>query len=431
MKKIIQYTLFILARSVLAAYRPDIVGITGSVGKTTAKEAIRIVLSSHFSVRAAFGNLNTEIGLPLAIFGVQENPGKSLIGWLRVFYRALRLLLIKDASYPRVLILEYAADHPGDISYLTKLCPARIGVLTSISSAHIGGFGSIESIANEKMQLLTNLTGSSPHAIVNGDDEEITRRMARISVPVMRYGCERGNAIAADAIEENHFFKPGKQTHLRISATVRRGHETASLHLEECVAQHMVSAALAGIAVGTIFGISLKESCELLRQFRPFRGRMRLIEGINETLIIDDSYNSSPIAVRSALAALSSFQILPAARRIAVLGDMAELGDFTAESHREIGSLCFSSRVDVLVTVGPLSNETAHAAQNHGMSEQSIHAFDDAHSAAQFVKGLLKKGDVVLVKGSQMMRLEKMVREIMQSPEIAGNILVRQGKEWV
>ena len=139
----------ILSKKIIRKYQPEVVGITGSIGKTSGKEAIAAVLGRRFVVRKNFKNYNNEIGLPLTIIGVDKTPGRSPLGWLKVFWQALKLLAVKDEKYPEILVLEMGADKPGDIKYLADIAPCKVGVLTFISHVHTEFFKTIQKIAQE------------------------------------------------------------------------------------------------------------------------------------------------------------------------------------------------------------------------------------------------------------------------------------------
>ncbi len=182
--------------------------------------------------------------------------------------------------------------------------------------------------------------------------------------------------------------------------------------------------------MGTIFGVNLVDGAQALNRLAPLPGHMCLILGIKNTLIIDDTYNSSPAPVKSALATLAQIQTKDGAQRYAVLADMLELGPETEAAHREVGLRVAELGIDYLIVVGEASKHTAQAAREAGMEEHRIAAFADSVSAGKFLQEKLREGDVILVKGSQSMRMERVVKEIMAEPLDAPNLLVRQGLEW-
>lgn len=198
------------------------------------------------------------------------------------------------------------------------------------------------------------------------------------------------------------------------------------------IAEQFIPAALAGLAVGHIFGINLVESALALQNVKPLAGHMRIIQGIKKTLLIDDTYNSSPDAVRSALNAVDKIIPQEGGKRIVVLGDMLELGADTEQAHREVGFRIAELNFDFLITVGEASKKfTAQAAREAGLDENKTAVFDDSASAGKFLQDKMEKGDVILIKGSQSTRMEKIVKEVMAEPEKAGELLVRQEEYWV
>ncbi len=192
------------------------------------------------------------------------------------------------------------------------------------------------------------------------------------------------------------------------------------------IAKPSISSALASLAVGVVFGVNLVDGAQALRKFSGVAGRMRLVPGIKNTLIIDDTYNSAPASTHLALETLKN---LPAKRRIAVLGDMLELGKYTIEAHEEMGNFA-AGIADILVTSGARAKFAAYAAGNQ-MDQKNIYSFVNSDSAKSKVQELIEEGDLILVKGSQGMRMEKIVEEIMAEPEKKNELLVRQGKKWI
>jgi UDP-N-acetylmuramoyl-tripeptide--D-alanyl-D-alanine ligase len=197
------------------------------------------------------------------------------------------------------------------------------------------------------------------------------------------------------------------------------------------VSSATIPAALAGLTVGTIYEINLVDGAEALKKMQPLAGHMRPLLGIKKTLIIDDTYNSSPDPVKSALEVMASLPKIEGAKKIAALGDMLELGPETEHAHREIGFKVVENGIDFLVTVGEASKQTAAAAKEAGLSEGSIASFATSAEAGKFIQEKLKENDKILVKGSQGSRMEKIVKEIMAEPLEARKLLVRQDDVWL
>lgn len=430
MRFILQHILAVLAKALLGKYKPDVIGITGSVGKTSSKDAIALVLSRHFRVGKTEKNNNTEIGVPLTIIGGNPAPGRSIVAWILVCARAFWLLIVRSKEYPQALVLELGADRPGDIDYLTRLTNPRIGVLTAITPVHLEKFGSLEKLAEEKQKIFDNLSLDRPVAVGNADDLLIAEALSRQSVRVISYGRAKTADIRAWNIREHLHFFPGTDEDSWVACTVATSQFQGKLELDRCVGRHLMYAGLSALAVGLVYGISEEQMIQDLRGYQSQPGRMRLVKGLKQTMILDDTYNSSPEAAHVALDTLFAFDRLEGTQRIVVLGDMLELGDFAKEEHRELGVLSAQYGPDLLVTVGELGKVIADSAIEAGLDERRVFRFDDPVLAGQFVYDRIRRGDLILVKASQGMRLEHTVKELMAQPEDADDLLVRQGKEW-
>lgn len=428
LKTILHWKLRLLTRLIIKKYHPEVVGITGSVGKTSTKESATTVLRSRFNVRSSVKNYNNEIGLPLAVIGIDKTPGRSLWGWLRVFCVAFKLLIKKDPNYPEILVLEMGADKPGDIRYLTNIAPCTVGVLTYISHAHTEFFKTIKKIAQEKKQIITHLN-TDGLAIINYDNEMVMQQATTTKAEVMTYGLGEGADLRATDIniiyDETTGWPKGLNFKINYKGSVVPG------FLPGFIAEHLISSALAGLCVGTYFGLNLVEGIEALKKQKPLPGHMCLIPGIKNTFLIDDTYNSSPAPADSALTTLKQIILKPEARRYAVLGDMLELGPETVNSHRAIGFRVAELGIDFLVTVGEASKVTAAAAIEAGLDRDHVASFSNSVEAGKFLQEKIKENDLILIKGSQGVRMEKIVKELMAEPLEAPNLLVRQDGNWL
>ncbi len=428
LKKILIFTLRLLAQRILLVQRPQAVGITGSVGKTSTKEAIFTVLASHFSARRNYKSYNNEIGVPLSIIGVEKEPGRSFKNWALVFIKALGLVFRRCSNYPRVLVLEMGADHPGDIDYLTSFIKCKVGVITAIAPVHIEFFKKIENILTEKKILLERLPEDGL-AVVNGDDSIIMRSLQKIKANILTFGFGDKCDVRASEIRLSSGSKDDGVRGISFKLSYQ-GH-VVPVFMPGVLGKHQVYAALAAAAVGVVFGLNLVQISEALKTFHPPRGRMNLVEGIKGTFIIDDTYNSSPTAAKAALEVLEEMSGSKQARSIAVLGDMLELGAYTEQGHREVGHRVAELGIDYLICIGARARYIGHGAEEAGMDDERIYYFSHLEEASRFVQELIKKGDFILVKGSQGMRMERVVKEIMAHPELAGKLLVRQEPPWV
>jgi len=435
MKELLLKSLRFFAKKIIKKYQPEIVGITGSVGKTSAKEAIFSVLSYEYNVRRNIKSYNNEIGVPLTIIG-SETGGKSLFKWLKVFYKAKKLLFIKDKNYPEIIVMEMGADKVGDLDYLMKIINPRISVLTAVSETHLHAFKDLKGVLKEKEKIATSL-GKDGIAILNYDDEHIMSVKDKLKAKVITFGFAenadvRGSEMLFSGLEQD-FCETQYQWECKIWGTnfkVTYNGSTVPVFLPHCFGKQQVYAALAAIAVGVAKGMNLVDISESLRQYRPEKGRMNLIAGIKYTLIIDDTYNSSPHAVKTALEVMQMIDLPEGKRKIAVLGDMLELGERSADAHREIGFKAAEAGIDYLITVGKESLLTADAAKEAGLLENNVECFSDNEKAGVFLQNIMEPGDLVLVKGSQGIRMEKIVKEVMAEPMKAKELLVRQTGEW-
>ncbi len=426
MSRLLRVSLKFLAQRIIAKYQPRIVAITGSIGKSSAKEAILLVLSESFKVRATLKNYNNELGVPLTIIG-QESGGRSLKAWGRVFSQGLRLLLKKDADYPEILILELGIDRPGDMAYLCSIIKPEVGIVTAVSYAHLEFFGSIANIKKEKQVLIENVSNKGL-AILNYDNE-LTREMASVSrARVLTCGLSAEADLVAQDITYN--FAKGDYDLSGIHFKLSYEGAIVPVFMKNVLSEPAIYAALIGAAVGLHFKLNLLEIAALLSNFNLPPGRMNLLAGQNHSFIIDDTYNSSPDACLAALDILDRLQVADTATKYIILGDMMEIGDYTEDGHRSVGKKVASINKSILVAIGERAQFIGEGAKAAGMASDHIHYFRDLNEASNFVKPLIGHGDVILVKGSQAMRLEKLVKQLMAEPEKASELLVRQGGSW-
>lgn len=426
MYRILRVSLKFLAQRIVNKYQPRIVAVTGSMGKSSAKEAISLVLGESFRVRATFKNYNNELGVPLTIIG-HESGGRSLKGWSLVFAKALKLLISKDATYPEVLILELGVDHPGDMAYLCSIIKPEVGIVTAVSYAHLEFFGNIANIKKEKQILIENVSNKGL-AILNYDNE-LTREMAAVSrARVLTCGLSAEADLVAQDITYN--FAKGDYDLSGIHFKLSYDGAIVPVFMKNVLSEPAIYAALIGAAVGLHFKLNLLEIAALLGNFNLPPGRMNLLAGINHSFIIDDTYNSSPDACVAAIEILGRLQVAETAKKYMILGDMMEIGDYTEDGHRLVGKKVASLSNSILIAIGERAQFIVEGAQEAGMPSERTHYFSHLEAANNFIKPLVSHGDVVLVKGSQAMRLEKIVKQLMAEPERASELLVRQGDSW-
>lgn len=452
-KTILQKILATLARAKIKRYRPLIIGITGSFGKTSTRQAIFTVLQKKFLVRTPEKNYNTEIGLPLAILGIPYY-GRNIFKWLAAF---IRLSLARDYNFPAILLLEYGIDHPGDMDYLLSIARPNIAVVTALGEipVHVEFFRDPEQVREEKAKLVASLPDDG-WAVLNHDDYAVyDMNPVRSQTPpasadvqahrtsngmkdktkaqVLTYGFSEHAEIQI----ANYKLQTGKDAELGdipegITFKINQKGHTIPFRLPDVFGEPQAYATAAAVAVGTILNLNGIEMADAMREYISPPGRLRLLPGVKHTFLLDDSYNAAPDAMRAALETLAA---LPGRRKIAVLGDMLEIGRFTEQVHRTIGDQA-AKFVDVLATVGARAKFIADEARTRGLDAgqhilpENILKFDSSEDAGEALLPLLKPGDLVLIKGSQSMRMEKVVERLMAHPERAAELLVRQESYW-
>ncbi len=417
------------ARMLLARKRPKIIAITGSVGKTSTKDAIYSVIKSRIHARKSEKSFNSDIGVPLSVLGL-PNAWSNPLGWIRNIFEGLGIALF-SSEYPEWLILEIGVDRPGDMTAVTTWIKPDIVVLTRLPDipVHVEFFGTAEEVVKEKLQLVYALKENGVF-VYNNDDErvrEVAMSLRQKTVGYSRYSLSDFTASADKIIYDN-----GRAVGLE--CTLTHGDAAVVLRVQGSLGvQHAYNYAAAA-AVGSILGVMLEAAAASLREHIPPPGRMRLVDGLKGTLIIDDTYNSSPVAMSRALQTLKEVKggrkrRTLSSRKIACLGDMLELGQFSVRAHHEAGEQV-AACADILITIGVRAHGIAKGAIDAGMPEENVFQYDDVYLAGNELEMMLREGDVVLVKGSQSLRLERVVEEIMVDPEAAADILVRQDEIW-
>ena len=388
LKKVIIFILTWEARLVLARYRPKIIAVTGSVGKTTAKDAIFAVLSGSLFVRKSEKSFNSELGVPLAILGL-ENAWRSPVGWARNIFSGIVLLFGRD--YPNWLVLEVGADRPGDIRRIARWLRPHIAVVTGVPEipVHVEYFDSPEALAREKRVLAAYIRAGGK-LVLNGDDSRMVALCSDYRGMTVKYGFGAGNDLTGG--EEEIAYTNYGPSGIRFRVNGRGA--SIPVSVSGALGRPRAYAALAALAVAEIVGVDI-------------------------------------VSGTQALAALDALKEVKAERKIAVLGDMLELGKYSAEAHRNVGSRA-AECAGRLVTVGFRARAMGEAALDAGMPEGSIREYEHTESgrAGEELRGELKEGDIVLVKGSQSMRMERTVEVLMAEPDRATELLVRQDAEW-
>ncbi|MBI2096090.1 MAG: UDP-N-acetylmuramoyl-tripeptide--D-alanyl-D-alanine ligase [Candidatus Taylorbacteria bacterium] len=421
-KRVVSAVLSLLAKAALVRFRPKVAAITGSVGKTSTKDAIFTVLSQFYHTRKSEKSYNSEIGIPLTILGM-PNAWSNPVLWVKNFLGALTLLFFKS-EYPDWLVLEVGADRPGDVASLSWLKP-HVAVVTRLPEvpAHVEFFSSRDALVLEKSGLVRAARPDGA-IVLNADDPDVLAMGRSYSGRIITFGLGSRADIRGLAAEFV-YDQAGRPAGMRYK--IKSGEEVAVVHLPGALGEHHLYPVLAAMAVGESLKLNFGQMVEVLGRHVSPPGRMRIIPGLKGATVIDDSYNSSPAAAKEALTTLKNLKA--GGRKVAVLGDMLELGRFAAAEHEKLGRYA-AACADLLVAVGLRARSIAEGALEAGLVKDKIFQFDEALEAGQFVQNLISGGDVVLVKGSQGIRLEKVVEEVMAEPERRAELLVRQEPEW-
>jgi UDP-N-acetylmuramyl pentapeptide synthase len=383
-----------------------VVAVVGSMGKTSTKLAIATLLKEDLRVRCQQGNYNDIVTVPLVIFG-HENPPNltNPFAWLRI----IRANSKQIKEYPfDVVVLELGTDHPGDIAAFSAYLKIDIAVLTAIAPEHMEFFGTLDAVAQEEL----SVAGFSKRLIANAElcGDYLTGHDA------LTYGLRNGH----------FFFSKLESLDATCSLTLNEeANELASTEFN-ALADTELYCVLAAVAVARQLNFPQEKLLQAMKQISPAAGRMRQLAGLNGSRILDDTYNASPEAAKAALRTLYK---LEAPARIALLGNMNELGDYSEQAHREIGEFCDPQKLNLVVTLGPDANTyLAPAAEAKGCKVEKV---DNPYDAADIIKPLLAQGAILLAKGSQNgVFAEEAVKQLLADPQDATQ-LVRQSPEWL
>ncbi len=357
----------ILAQHTLQEHPVKVVGITGSIGKTTTKEFTSALLAQRFNVLKSEGNFNNHLGLPLSVLKLEDDH--------------------------EIAVLEMGMNHAGEIKYLTQIAPPDVAVITNIQPVHLEFMKNMTNIADAKKEILE---GMKPNgiAVLNGDDPWAKKISSSWKGEKVYFGIMRNWDISAQNIQKLGI--DGMSFELNYGG--RRERAAISFFYES-----MLSNFLAAVAVAFTFSVPVEQVIEQAAQLKPSAGRGTVFLLKEDKRLIDDSYNSNPTALRTTLKSVAE---VPAKRKIAVLGDMLELGEDAGEYHFSAGKQVVESGFDLLFTVGPLAKYMAEGARDRGMPKERIHTFGNSQEAAESLGTFLERGDLILVKGSRGVRME-------------------------
>jgi len=368
-----------LALGVRRKWGRRLVAITGSTGKTTTKEMLAAILARRLSVLKSTGNLNNDYGVPLTLLALEPSHD--------------------------VAVVELAMSAPGEIARLARVAQPQVGVITNVAPVHLQFFDSLDAIAQAKRELLENLRGSST-AVLNYDDPRVRRFGDGFGGRIVTFGFEPGAMFQAVDLRTP---QQGE-----IDFTVKGQGMDSQFHLP-LPGRHNVQNALAAIAAASLFGIPPSDLREAVAHYQTLHQRGEIIALSCGITVMDDSYNSNPFAMERMLETLAAWP--GAKRRIVVAGEMLELGSTSPELHKEVGRRCVKSGVDWLLAVQGDARFFLEGARELGFPDDRGLFFPTAQEAGDYCASLLQGGDLVLVKGSRGVRLEKVVGLLRSLPE--------------
>ncbi len=416
MKIIFQKILRIITILIIKKYRPLIIAITGSVGKTSTKEGIYAAYSDYRKMQKSSGNLNTEIGAPLVFLRVKQE-GRNAKEWILILLKGINLLIKRDSNYPEIVIAELGADKPGDIKYLTEFIKPDIGVVTAVGDVpvHIEFYKDAKEVAKEKEQL-SMAVRKKGSVVLNIDDHYVSQMKTKGKKITFGFNKKADIHIKSFKVES-----------LKGSSLILNyQNKDFPLFLSGCIGESFAYIAASTFAVGVALGIDTAKIPQMIEKIRPAKSRLNIIKGKSNTILLDASYNTSP---SSMISALKSLKEVPAKRKIAVIGDMLELGDFSKNEHRKIGDFA-GSFVDYIFVIGKWGEDIKKGAINAGIDGKKVFVFEKSEDVAQMIGDFIEEEDVILIKGSQGVRTEKVVLVLMRDPERAKELIVRQEGHW-
>ncbi|HRY60523.1 MAG TPA: UDP-N-acetylmuramoyl-tripeptide--D-alanyl-D-alanine ligase [Patescibacteria group bacterium] len=374
----------------LTKFHPDVIAVTGSIGKTSAKDAIYEVLAPVFNTRKNEANFNNEIGVPLTIIG--SKSAKNIFDIFRRTYFS--------KNFPEKLVLEMGADRVGDLKYLTSFIKPNIAVVTRVACSHLEYFCDLDGVAKEKGTLVESLDKNG-WAVLNFDDKKVREMKTRTIGNILFYGTDDGADVVAKKIKST---KDG----LSFDLIYKKEKEKINLKV---VGRHNVYSALSAVCCGIIYGMTLKEIKKNLENYRLPKDRTNIINGINGSIIISDIYNANPESMLAAFEIVNDIKNTDTIkrRRVFILADMLELGDQSDKLHLSIGRQ-LKGNADFVILVGEKMKKVFDKYKKD--LGPKLTWFENSLIASQEIWSFIQKNDIILVKGSRGMKMERIVESI-------------------
>lgn len=433
------------AKKTLERERPFVITVSGTVGKSSTKQAVAAVLRANedpVHVRVSAKNYNNELGVPLTVFGLFA-PGRSVFAWLRLLTKATLTSVGVLKTNIQTFVLELGVDRPKDMERLAACVKPDIVVITALTPddprlapSHTANFASIDALIEEEAKIVGALRAQGT-LVVNADDP----RAFALRHATQAHTLTFGEMEAADVrlLRTHVRTEEGKygQVPVGLEVVLQVFQQPRTIFIPGVFGRSIAYAVCAGAAVATALDIPLDEVCEsFVEHFQPLPGRTRIIPGIKYTTLFDDTYNASPVATLSAIRDLANLALLPTQRRIACIGEMRELGPESEILHREVGAEAGRRGIDLFVACGTLAHAMKEGAIANGLPAERVQTFEDAPEAGRFLQKFVQPGDVILAKASEGRsnprgaRMERVIKELMAEPQRASELLPRQDASW-
>jgi UDP-N-acetylmuramyl pentapeptide synthase len=406
---------------VLKRFQPRIIGVAGSVGKTSTKDALYASLKDFIVIRKNQKSFNSEIGVPLTILGLETGWNNPMM-WIKNIFYGFKVMFSKE--YPDWVVLELGTDHPGDMKKLISWIELDYAVFTRFPNipVHAENFAKAQDVNEEDAQMMFGLKKDGV-LVLNADDPLIAELALKSTFKTLWYGFNaKKNGVGVSNIEMQY---DTEQKVIGQHIKINFGSNSVPFTISGALGIQHAYPILASLVVAKDLGINVLDVLQTLDNYKVPAGRMNIVEGIENITLIDDSYNSSPVALQLAIETLGQIH---APTKIAVLGDMSELGRYTQAEHKKIAHILKEQNISFLITIGERAEYIAEEAQELKIKcvYMALSHADAANKVLEWAKG----NTVVLIKGSQSARMEKISYALLKDKHRAKELLVRHDKTW-
>lgn len=453
LKQILTEWLGASAKQTLEREKPLIIAITGSVGKSSTKQLLGAILHASdpvARVRVPVKNYNNELGIPLTVFDLPA-PGRSVAAWMNLLWSAgLHRYGLRRTGI-KTFVFEMGADHAGDLAYLTSIAKPHVSVVTAVTPedpswapVHAANYPSVDALAKEKSTIVRNVDQDGM-IVLNADDTRVIAMRHETSARLFTFGTTEAADVEVEKIQVRTEERTTGLMPVGLEITLRLAQGQTAIFFPGIFGRSAAYALAAATATGLALGLPLSDMMASVERVQSLPGRVRLIPGIKGTMLLDDTYNASPVAALASLRDLASIVIDGSAqRRIVCFGEMRELGEQSTMLHERIGMEVGRLKLDLLAVTGAQAEAYARGAKMAGMRDDQVMIFDDTPELALWVQDILKPGDLVLAKASEGpmrtaegflktkgVRMERVIKELMAEPLRASELLCRQEPLWL